>query len=71
MAGIEYHLKVCFDTYEKELLYSGVSWYRKGIEDYIIIQKNLIDISFTRTSKVDTLHFYLYSILHYYVEEVS
>ena len=54
MAGIEYHLKVCFDTYEKELLYSGVSWYRKGIEDYIIIQKNLIDISFTRTSKVDT-----------------
>ena len=54
MAGIEYHLKVCFATYEKELLYSGVSWYRKGIEDYIIIQKNLIDISFTRTSKVDT-----------------
>lgn len=53
MAGIEYHLKVYFDTCEKELLYSGVSWYRKGIEDYIIIQKNLIDISFTRTSKVD------------------
>jgi hypothetical protein len=42
VAGIEYHLKVYFDTCEKELLYSGVSWYRKGIEDYIIIQKNLM-----------------------------
>lgn len=53
MARFEYHLTVSFDTTENKLLYTGNSWYRKGVEDEIDIRQNSIDIIFTRSSKVD------------------
>ena len=53
MSATEYHLKVSFKTDENELLYSGLSWYRKGIEDYVSVRKNAINISFNRRSRIE------------------
>lgn len=54
MKKTKYHLTVSFEKTDNKLLYSGVSWYRRGIEDEIIIRQSAIDIIFTRSSKVDS-----------------
>ena len=45
-------LTVEFKTRKKGLLYEGVSWYRKGIEDHLKIAENKIILTSVRTGKI-------------------